>query len=155
MNRKLPFDAFDYYFALGPKRSYQAVAEHYGVSKPTVCKRAAHERWQDRLNDLESQARERSDQQIVEDLETMTVRHLKTYRAIQAKALEALRSMPISTAMEAVRALDTAMSKERVLRGEPSDRTEMSVEQIIKREYERWLGPEDEDESDDNGEDPV
>ena len=32
-NIKLPIDAFEYYFSLGTERTYQAVADHYEVSK--------------------------------------------------------------------------------------------------------------------------
>ena len=41
MNRKIPPDAFAYYFSLGPNRSYLAVAKHFGVSKQAVTKLAA------------------------------------------------------------------------------------------------------------------
>ncbi len=36
MAQKIPQDSFDFYVALGPGRSYQAVAEHYHVSKRAV-----------------------------------------------------------------------------------------------------------------------
>ena len=42
MKRKLPDDAFEYYFGLGMERSYQAVATNYGVAKKTVSARAKH-----------------------------------------------------------------------------------------------------------------
>ncbi len=57
----------------------------------------------------------------------MNERHLKTLRLIQRKALEALASMPLGTAMEAVRALDISIAKERLVRGEPSDRTGVAL----------------------------
>ena len=41
MHRKLPPDAFEFYFALGLARSYEAVAEKFGVSKRTVRAREA------------------------------------------------------------------------------------------------------------------
>ncbi len=34
--RKIPPDAFDFYFGLGPGRSYQAVAGEYGVCSRVV-----------------------------------------------------------------------------------------------------------------------
>ena len=34
--KKIPPDAFDFYFSLGPPRSYQAVADKYGVTKRAV-----------------------------------------------------------------------------------------------------------------------
>ncbi len=46
--------------------------------------------------------------------------------------------------MEAVRALDFSIKQERTIRGEPSDRTAVSVEDAIKREYERWMSTDEE-----------
>ncbi len=127
MGRKLPPDAFSHYLGLGPDRSYQAVAQHYSVSKQAVTKAAQRESWQERLQKVERQAREGVDRRVVETLETMNERHLKTLRLIQRKALEALASMPLGTAMEAVRALDISIAKERLVRGEPSDRTGIAL----------------------------
>jgi transposase len=147
MPGKLPFDAFDYYYSLGPGRSYAAVASHYGVSKRAVTSRALQERWQERILDMERQVRESVTQKTRETLEEMTERHLRVLKAIQRKALEALRSMPLDSAMEAVRALGLAIKEERSVRGEPGDRDAQSVESIIRREYERWLEPVPADES--------
>jgi hypothetical protein len=47
--------------------------------------------------------------------------------------------MPLQTAMEAVRALDVGIRQERLIRGEPSDRTAIQVEDVIRREYSRWM----------------
>jgi hypothetical protein len=60
--RKIPPDAFDFYFSLGPGRSYQAVAEEYGVTKRAVTKVTANERWQDQIAALERTARESSNE---------------------------------------------------------------------------------------------
>ena len=83
-----------------------------------------------------------------ETLEGMNDRHLQTLRVVQRKALETLRTMPLSTAMEAVRALDMSIAKERLIRGEPTDRT-ASVEEVIKHEYENWLTQGDDDDKQD------
>lgn len=136
---KLPADAFEYYVALGPDRSYQAVGDHYGITKRAVTDRASRDRWQERLQRIEDEARQRSDERIVESLEQMNERHLKTLQVIQRKALETLRSMGLNSAMEAVRALDICIQKERLIRGEPSDRTAFTVEHAIRQEYQRWL----------------
>ena len=148
MTRKIPPDAFSYYVGLGPDRSYQAVADHYVASKQAVVKVAKRERWQERLLEIERKAQEGADQRAVDSLEAMNERHLKTLTAIQARALEALRAMPLASAMEAVRALDICITKERLVRGEPSDRTAVSVEDAIKREYERWMVPAAEEDGD-------
>ena len=49
MTAKIPPDAFDYYFGLGTGRSYQAVADRYGVTKRAVTNYATRERWRERL----------------------------------------------------------------------------------------------------------
>jgi len=141
MKRKLPPDAFDYYVGLGLARSYQAVATQYGATKGAVVALAKRERWKERLAEIEAKVRRASDERATETLEDVHARHLKAARIIQGKAVEALQSMRLATAMEAVRALELGVRTERLLLGEPSERTAVSVEEIIKREYERWLVP--------------
>ena len=139
MASRLPSDAFSYYLGLGSQRSYQRVADEFGISKRAVTKRADRDRWQERLAAIETEARHRSDEKAVETLEEMSDRHLRSLRIVQGKALEALRALPLGTAMEAVRALDMSIKQERTIRGEPSDRSAISVEQVIREEYERWM----------------
>jgi predicted DNA-binding protein YlxM (UPF0122 family) len=143
VRRKIPPDAFDYYFALGVDRSYQAVAEQYGVSKQAVTRAARKEQWQERLARIEEKAQRASTKQAVESLEEMTQRHLQTLKVLQSKALQTLKSMPLTGAMDAVRTLDMCIAKERLIRGEPSDRTAVSIEETIRNEYQRWMGPQD------------
>ena len=47
--------------------------------------------------------------------------------------------MPLSSAMDAVRALDSSVKQERLVRGEPTDRAAVNVEEVIRREYDRWM----------------
>ena len=145
MNRKIPLDAFDYYFSLGPGRGYQAVADKYGVSKRAVANLAKREDWQSRIAEIERKARDRGDEKKVESLEEMNERHLKMLKAIQGRALQTLQTLPLASAMDAVRAIKVCIEKERIIRGEPADRAAMEVEDIIKREYEQWLVPGRED----------
>ena len=139
MKARIPANAFEIYFALGPGRSYQAVADRLGVSKQAVLKRALRERWQERISELEERARAESAERAVEEIKEMNERHLKVLRAIQAKALETLKDKSLRSGIDAVRALDMAIRQERVIRGEPSDRTETSVEDVTRRELQRWL----------------
>ncbi len=152
MAGKLPSDAFEAYVALGPGRSYQAVASKFGVTKRAVTKLAAKERWQDRVEALETKARAASEQKTLESLEQMNTRHLKSLRVIQGKALEALKAMSIDSAMDAVRALDLSIKGERLVRGEPSDRTALSVEDAIRREFDRWTTVDDDERENDEEE---
>ena len=147
MASKIPPDAFQYYLGLGPGRSYGAVAEKYHVTKRAVTKLASRENWQERIHDVERKARRASEEKAVESLEMMNDRHLKSLRVIQGKALEALKAMPLNSGMEAVRALDLAIRQERVVRGEPGDRTATTVEEKIRSEYEHWLLPQDDDDT--------
>ena len=136
MNRKLPSDAFEFYFGLGVKRSYQAVAEKFGVSKKTVVAHATTENWKRRIGERETKAQAEVEKKAVETLSEVKEKHLKMLEVIQSKALQALKQLPLETAYQAVRALATAIEQERVVRGEPGQRTAVDIEALIKREYQ-------------------
>lgn len=140
-NRKLPSDAFEIYFALGDRRSLAAVAEKLGVSKRTVSRRASEEKWSERIVEIEKKARVHVEEHAVESLAAMRTRHIKILEAMQRKALETLRQVPMQSAYQAVRTLVATIEQERLARGEPIDAATINVEAVIKREYERWLVP--------------
>ena len=143
--KKIPPEAFDFYASLGPSRSYEAVAERFSVSKRSVTRHALKDGWQDRLRTIETKAREASDQKTQETLEAIRTRHLRGLRFIQAKAIEVLKGGTLESAGEAARAFTAALKEERVIIGEPSDRTAVTVEDVIKREYARWMVPDEEE----------
>lgn len=149
--RKLPGEAFSFYVSLGPERSYQAVAREYGVTKRTVVRRAQQEDWQRRIKKIESEARARVDKKAVESLEEVAERHMKILRAIQSKAIQALQSLEIASAMDAVRALDLTVKAERLVRGDPQDRDQARVEEVTREEVQSLLATVEDD--DDEGED--
>ena len=149
MNRKLPPDAFDFYVNLGPDRSYEKVAAHYGISKRGVTKAAHREDWSGRLTRIEAQARQATDKKLGESIEEMNERHLKVVKAVLGKGLETLKSLPLANAMDAVRAIDMALKQERVIRGEPSERTAMTIAETTRDEIQRLLVVEEVDEDDD------
>lgn len=143
-HRKIPQDAFAFYLSLGPGRSYAQVAKNFGVSKRAVVTLATRENWQRQAEDLERTAREKANAKAGESIEEMNERHLKIARVVQNKALEALRQFPLETALHAVRALESSVRQERAIKGEPAGETTSSIEDIIRREYSRWmLGGED------------
>ena len=147
MTRKIPGDAFQAYFATGPERSYQELANRYGVSKRSITRLATKENWSERMRKIEREARERADRRAGETLDEMNERHLRIAKAIQAKALESLRSLPMEKAIEAVRALDLGVRQERLVRGEPTER-QANVEEITRQEIRELLvrvEPEDND----------
>ncbi len=53
--------------------------------------------------------------------------------------------MSIDSPRDAVQAIGLAVREIRVELGEPSDRTAISVEDTIKREYERWMVVEEQE----------
>ncbi len=128
---RIPPDAFSYYTGLGCKRSYEAVARHYHVSKRAVTKRAAKEHWSARLARIESEARERADDQAADSIQVVNTRHLKMLRAIQAKALQGLQSLPLATGMDAVRALDLAVKAERTILGQKEGAEGVRLEDLV------------------------
>ncbi len=138
---KLPRDAYDFYLGLGDARSYQAVADHFGVAKQTVTTRAVKEKWQERLDEVDRRARDEADRDFQRELAAGRQLQFKTCRAILAKGVEGLKSIPMTSAMDAVRAIDMAMRNERILLGEPTDRTAVSVEEILRKEIREWVVP--------------
>jgi hypothetical protein len=141
LNNKIPADAFEYYVGLGPDRSHAAVADHYGVTKRAVTRRAVAEDWADRMEKIEAHAREKSDARLGDALAEMRERHLKTLKAMNMRAIQALQSYPLTSGMEAMRAAEMVIKLERLIHGEPTDRSAVSVEETIRHEYENWLKP--------------
>lgn len=139
MSRRIPGEAFAYYAGLGAGRSYEAVAEHFGVSKRAVTRVAHAEDWQRRVTELEAKARQGTEQRVLESLAEMHDRHLRMLRVIQTRALEVLRSLPLTSAIDAVRALALTIREERLTRGEPGGAQEADLEQLIRSDYTRWL----------------
>ncbi|MAW60664.1 MAG: hypothetical protein CMJ94_07495 [Planctomycetes bacterium] len=115
---KLPEDAFEYYVSLGSKRSYRAVAEHFGVEKRTITARAVREKWQDRLARIQERAREKVEDRMADTIAEMHERHLRVLQVILGRGLETLQSMPLTSAWEAIKALDLAMRREAEIRSQ-------------------------------------
>ena len=141
---RLPANAYEVYLELGTDRSYQMVADRFGVAKATVTNRAKKEEWQDRLMTLEAQSRKRAEDKAVDDLQAVHERQLKGVRFLQAKALEALGRLPPEKGIRAATALSIAWKHELLLLGEPTER-QASVEEITKKELARWLIADDDD----------
>ena len=139
MRNRIPPAAFEFYASLGVDRSYAKVAKRFGVTKRAILRCAKREDWQRRIDELDLKARDASEKRAVESIEQMNDRHLRAMKIIQAKALEALKSHSLESAMDAIRALDLASRTERVIRGQPGDRSVVSIEEIVRTEYERWL----------------
>jgi hypothetical protein len=152
---KLPSDAFAMYTAMGPERSYQAIADHFKVSKRTVTRTAVREDWMGRLSEIEKKTREMTDAKLVSDLHEMQLRHRKLLRAVGARAAKAISDFPLESGMEGIKAAEIAIKLERLLAGEHNEHSHVSIETTTKRELERFIAPapgsiEDDGETDDD-----
>ncbi len=143
--RKIPQDAFAHYVSLGPGRSYQKVAEHYGVTKRAIVNVAKRERWQEQVEELERTARDDAREKMKSSIEATYEQHMKALRLVFGKGVEALKNMVINTPADAMKAIQIAIREQRVALGEPTDRTAISVEETIRSEYERWMTVSDGD----------
>lgn len=142
--RKIPSNAFEVYVGMGPERSYRAVAAKFGCTKQAVTKKAGKEKWQERLDDMEAEARRMSDKRVIKTMRDLSDKQLKLWQLVESRALQALRDHSLGSAMDAAKALDLATKNMRLILGEATERTE-NVEQVIRREFDRFLTTEPED----------
>ncbi len=155
MSNRIPPDAFEHYVSLGPERTHAKIAEEYDVSVRAVSKCASRENWTERLEKIDRDSRERTDKRLGETLDDIRVRHLKTLRVMNARAVEALKQYPLSSAMEAMKAAEVVIKLERLIIGEPTERNAMTIEEITREEIQTLLvvagdeDDEDEEEEDD------
>lgn len=138
MTTRIPDDAFERYVAMGPNRSYQALAEELDVSKRAITKKAAKDGWTERLERIESAVQQKTDQKIAETLEAVRDRHLKTIRAMHSRALTGLKQFPLTDGMQALKAAELTIKLERLVLGESTERTE-TIEEITRREIQDLL----------------
>ena len=127
MNR-LPPEAYQFYVQLGHRRTYKAVAHHFGVSERTVQTHASRDRWVERVRDIEAKAQAGIDKALGETLEQTLVRQVKILRAIVNQGLETLRVSPINSPTVALRAVDIAFRHEREIRTMSGFAEEITIE---------------------------
>jgi len=139
MKSKIPTDAFDHYVAQGTGRSYQATADHFQVSKCAISKKAKKEDWAGRLAKIEGQARVSSDKKLAESLGEMHDRHLTLLKAVGMRVAECLQKFPLQDGMDGIRGVEMIIKMERLLAGEASKRTELSIEEITRHEIRTLL----------------
>lgn len=132
-------DAFALYVALGHERSFERVAEHYGVSRRGIQFVADRDKWTKRLREIEAAATERVHEQMLESVVEMRTRHLQTLRVVSARALEALRDHPIRSGMDAVRAIKIVMTLERAISAESIVDADKALKELLRREEDTLL----------------
>jgi hypothetical protein len=138
--RRVPqADAFAMYCGMGVVRSYAAIAKHYGVSTRGVMFLAKRYRWAERLREIEQIAEERMREQQIQAVIEARERHLKSLKVLQGKALAGMRDQNARSLNEATRALETGIKLERLILGESTANTAVSVEERQQREVDQLV----------------
>jgi hypothetical protein len=119
------------------------------VQKGTVTERPVKEGWQEKIKAAEREAQEAAEKKARESIQEMNDRHIKTAQFVEKKALEDMRSRPFTSSMDAARALFMAMDKERLIRGQPTER--LDVPAFLNGKWQALiLKPGEEDNWDDD-----
>jgi hypothetical protein len=129
--RKLGDEAFAYWVSLGAGRSYQPVADYCKVVKRTVVSAAKRDNWVERLAKIEREAQAKADLKLQESVEAVKIRHSKMLRAMAARAAKALQDYPLNSGMEAIKAAEIVIKLERIIAGEPSERTAIDIQKEL------------------------
>jgi len=137
---KIPENAFETYVAMGPERSYQALADKLKVDKRSVVRHAAKEKWTERMAKIQEATRAATDRKLVADLRAVRERQLMEARALRGSALKAMKDLPPEKALKvAASALSIAWRQELLVLGEPTDRQASTIEEITRRELDTLL----------------
>ena len=134
---------FDAYVRQGPNRSLERLhaeivvdPEAYGFTRPPALRTlygwSAELHWQDRLADLEREARQRDAVEQLEALHEMNERHAREGLALQQKAVQRLQTLLDRELApgEAIRALVEGVRLERLARGEVTERTQIERDNL-------------------------
>jgi hypothetical protein len=139
VSSRIPRDAFEVYVSLGPTRSYQALAERFGVDKRSIVRHAAKERWAERFEKIQAEAQAAIDKKLAEGLQEMQERHTKLLRGMATRVAQAIKEYPLTSCMDAIRAGEILIKMERIIAGQASERTELSVEEVTREEIHELL----------------
>jgi hypothetical protein len=135
MNRKIPSDAFECYVSLGAGRSYQAVAEKYGVSKRGVALHAKRENWQARLAEHERRERDEADHRVLAECSRCAEENYSRYRKQRLQRLATIESFPVRCGSEAAAAVCLGMAMERLARlgtVREEERLEVALAELVE-----------------------
>jgi hypothetical protein len=151
--RKVPIaEALTLYVGLGHVRSYAAVAKHFGVGTRTILFIAKKYRWPEKLRAIEAIAEERQREHNVGLVIEARERHLKALRVLQGKALAGLRDNSARSVAESTKALEASIRLERLILGESTSNSSISVEERQQRECDQLVVDEDGDADPDEAE---
>ena len=138
-----PEAAFRIWAAMGPSRSYSAVATELGVADSTVLRVARRRCWDERLAALERPAKESGDEALRQVVQEMNERHVAVARKLVEKGAAALCFLEPSSVAEALRLVETGAKLERQALGEPDSKKQVTVETILRERFEALVVHDD------------
>lgn len=137
LRRRLdPQAAFTYWAALGPTRSYAAVAREFGVQDSTVLRRAKRMKWDERLARIEAPQREEDEQKLREAVADMNTRQVQLAQDLVRKGADSLVYLEPTSVAEALRLCEVGAKLERQALGEPESRKTLTIETILRERFE-------------------
>ena len=139
-------EAFAFYVSLGHERSLEAVRQKYNVTRAAVTKAVRRGKWYERLAKIEAEAKANADKKLAESRTQVLERHLRSVRAVQSKALQALQLHQFADATEGMRALVAGIKLERVLMDQSSVNVGLSLPELTRRQIEMYVATDDEPE---------
>ncbi len=135
--------AFDHYVELGPGRSLEAlyaalcddpslIGLRKAPARSTIDVWSSRFQWQDRLQDLEREARARDDEALLASLKEMNARHGKEGVALQQAGIARLSSLSPDeiSAADAVRAVVEGVRLERLASGAATEHVRQEGTQL-------------------------
>ncbi len=149
MSQRIPENAFELYVGMGAARSYAALAEKLDVTKRSIVKHAAREKWAERLEKIQREVREQCDKRLAEELADMHERHIKLLKVMAGKVVKGLSDFDLGSCMEALRGGELVIKLQRLVMGEPSEHSAVSIEEITRQEIHDLLKPVDDEDEDD------
>jgi hypothetical protein len=110
------------------------VATKFGVARRTVVSAAKREHWGERLEKIEREAQAKADLKLQDTVEETKIRHSKMLRAMAARAAKGLQDYPLNSGMEAIKAAEIVIKLERIIAGEPSERTAIDIQRELMQD---------------------
>ena len=102
------------------------IAEQLGIARPgTIGDWRAEEGWEKEREAIQKATEARVAQAVSETISEMNARHLKECQLLQTKGIQALRRLDPTKASEAATMIEAGMRAERLVRGEPTEVTEV------------------------------
>ena len=140
--------AFERYFRLGVKRSIEHLhaaleAEGDAPSLRTLYEWSRTYDWQDRLADIEREARAAEREGFVEEIREMDRRHVQEALLLQQKGTEWLTGIDVErvTPATAIRAIEAGVRLERAARG--ADKKIDITQMVRDMAFERGFDPDE------------